>query len=309
MNGLEISKRFAREWLLPFIERELPDLGSHAAVGRFMGSDVLGADDDLSRDHNWGPTLEVYVDDDYAIGDGELVARLNGAAPAEFLGFRRPGGHDAAVTLRRTDAFIGSVFGVAPQHPRDWMPCAARLEEIESFLYFFRHGALFHDGSGRLTALRERYRFYPEDIHRLRLAACFYDIAHYGEYNFVRRLVERNDAIAMQIALGHFSKAVMRLHFYLDRDYAPYWKWLPHEFRKRGYSRSIDEELTALPGRAAADQAKSIQRVCDELRERLLRDGVFPSAIANPFNMPWFFRFRDEMVAAIADPEIRSLTY
>jgi hypothetical protein len=53
----------------------------------------------------------------------------------------------------------------------------------------------------------------------------------------------------MQMALGNFAKAVMRLHFYLDRDFAPYWKWLPHEFRLRGYSPAIHEQLLALPGR------------------------------------------------------------
>lgn len=308
MKGLEISKRFAHEWLLPLIERELPELERRVAVGRFMGSDVLGADDRLSQDHNWGPTLEVYVDDDYEIAD-ELATRLNAAAPSEFLGFKRPGGHDAAVTVRRTAAFIESVLGGAPRHPRDWVSCAGRIEEIESFLYFFRHGALFHDGSGRLSALRERYRAYPEDVWRLRLATCFYDIAHYGEYNFVWRLVERNDAIAKQIALGHFSKAVMRLPFYLDRDFAPYWKWLPHEFRKRGYSRSIEEQLTELPRRTPAEQAKTIRDICDELREQLLRSGVLPRTVANPYNMPWFFRFRDEIAATIEDPDVRRLTY
>jgi hypothetical protein len=64
-----------------------------------------------------------------------------------------------------------------------------------------------------------------------------------GSCRFVWRLVERNDVIVMQIALGHFSTAVLRLHFYLDRDFAPYWKWLPHEFRRRGYAPQINEQL------------------------------------------------------------------
>ncbi len=41
MKGLEISRLFSSEWLLPFIDRELPDLRSHIAVGRFMGSDAI----------------------------------------------------------------------------------------------------------------------------------------------------------------------------------------------------------------------------------------------------------------------------
>lgn len=309
MKGLEISRLFFSEWVLPFIDRELPDLPSHIAAGRFSGSDALGADDHLSQDHSWGPSVEVYLDDEYDVDAESLAALINGAAPIEFRGARRRGGPDTAVTLKRTTGYIKWVFGCVPKKPREWICCGSRLEDIESVLYFLRHGSLFHDGSGQLTALRARYHCYPDDIHRLRLAACFYDIAHYGEYNFVWRLVERDDVIAMQIALAHFSKAVMRLHFYLDRDFAPYWKWLPYEFGKRGYSPSINEQLLALPRLTAMEQSSVIQSICGRLRERLLRDGVVPVDIANPYNIPWFFMFRDEILRAITDPEIRNLTF
>ncbi len=309
MKGLEVSRLFFSEWLLPFIDREFPGLRSRMAAGRFLGSDAIGADDVLSKDHNWGPTVEIYVDDEHPIGDEELAARINRAAPSEFLGTTRRGGRDSAVTLKRTHALIQSIFGCVPAKPREWLCCTARFEEIESALYFLRHGALFHDGSGQLTALRNRFHSYPDDIQRLRLASCFYHIAHYGEYNFVWRLVERNDVIAMQMALGEFSKAVMRLHFYLDRDFAPYWKWLPHEFKRRGYAPQIHDRLLALPGLAPREQSAAIQSICAELRARLLSDGVVPDNLANPDKVPWFFRFREEVLRTIADREIRKLTW
>jgi hypothetical protein len=309
MKGLEVSRLFCSEWLLPFIDREFPGLRSHIAVGRFMGSDAIGADDELSRDHNWGPTVEIYVDDEYPIRDEELAARLNSAAPIDFRETRRQGGQDTAVTLKRTRALIQNIFGRIPSEPREWLCRTARIEEIESALYFLRHGALFHDGSGQLTALRARYHSYPDDIHRLRLATCFYDIAHYGEYNFVWRLVERNDALAMQLALAQFTQAVLRLHFYLDRDFAPYWKWLPHEFKRRGYAPQIYNHLLSLPGRTPGNQSAAIQSICDALRARLVSDGVVPGDLANPHNVPWFFRFREEVLGTVTDPEIRKLTW
>ena len=307
MKGLEISRQFAAEWLLPFIEGEMPGLRSRIALGRFSGSDAIGVDDALSQDHNWGPTVELYLDDDYEADDAALAARINAAAPREFHGTTRRGGHDSAVTLRRTQAYVDQVFGgTAPVEPRDWVCCLPNFEAIESALYFLRHGALFHDGSGRLTALRERYHAYPDDVHRLRLAGCCFDIAHYGEYNFVWRLVERNDLIAMQIALGQFSSAVMRLHFYLDRDYAPYWKWLPHEFRRRGFAPTIHEQLVTLPRLMPKKQAVAIQGICAELAPRVI---AATADVANPHNVPWFFRVRDEIANQIADPAIRRLTY
>jgi hypothetical protein len=101
----------------------------------------------------------------------------------------------------------------------------------------------------------------------------------------------------------------MRLHFHLDRDYAPYWKWLPHEFSRRGYSPSIHEQLTALPGLSPKEQSSVIQTICSELRARLESDGVVPRDIANPHGVPWFFRCREEILGTVSDPEIRKLMW
>ncbi len=61
MKGLEISQAFFREWGFPFLKAEYPELVERAAVGRMMGSDVIGADDEWSRDHCWGPCFEVWL--------------------------------------------------------------------------------------------------------------------------------------------------------------------------------------------------------------------------------------------------------
>jgi hypothetical protein len=309
VKGLDLSRSFFEEWLLPFFDQQLPGLRSRIAAGRFTGSDAIGADDHLSADHGWGPTVEIYLDDEYDVDDGSLTALINSCAPTEFRGARRRGGHDSAITLRRTGAYIRSLFGCVPESTREWLCCNSRPEDLESALYFLRHGSLFHDGSGRLTALRTRHHYYPDDLHKLRLAACCYDIAHYGEYNFVWRLVDRDDVIAMQIALAHFSEAVLRLHFYLERDFAPYWKWLPHEFVKRGYAPSVHAQLLRLPKLRPAQQSVVIQEICERLRERLLAEKVISPSIPNPYGTPWFFLFREQILEAICDPAIRALTF
>jgi hypothetical protein len=81
------------------------------------------------------------------------------------------------------------------------------------------------------------------------------------------------------------------------------------EFRQRGYSPAIHDQLQALPGLSPWEQSSAIQEICGQLRARLLRDGVVPGDIANPYNVPWFFRFREEILKTITDPEIRSLTW
>ncbi len=61
MKGLEISREFFFEWGLPWLRREWPDLVDRAAAGRINGSDVIGADDRLSQDHDWGPRFRLWL--------------------------------------------------------------------------------------------------------------------------------------------------------------------------------------------------------------------------------------------------------
>jgi len=88
LNGVEIARRFFAEWGLPFLHAQFPDLVGRVAAGLFRGSQVLGADDELSRDHGWGPMfLLLLTEEDYA-ARGEAVAQALGkAAPQEWLGY------------------------------------------------------------------------------------------------------------------------------------------------------------------------------------------------------------------------------
>ena len=61
MKGLEVSARFFREWGLPYIKREFPQLSGRLAAGLIGGSQAIGADDKLSRDHD-GPMAVLIVE-------------------------------------------------------------------------------------------------------------------------------------------------------------------------------------------------------------------------------------------------------
>ncbi len=66
--GLAVSRAFFFEWGLPKLSGEFPDLVDRVAVGRLHGSDVLKADDIISRDHNWGPQFSLFLTEiDYDI--------------------------------------------------------------------------------------------------------------------------------------------------------------------------------------------------------------------------------------------------
>lgn len=55
MKGLDLSEEFYWEIVRPLIARRFPQLMEKHAAGLIgYGSDVLGYDDVLSRDHEWG---------------------------------------------------------------------------------------------------------------------------------------------------------------------------------------------------------------------------------------------------------------
>ena len=60
MKGLELSRLFYREVVRPWLDEAFPSLRHDAGIFGY-GSELLGLDDDMSRDHNWGPRVQLVV--------------------------------------------------------------------------------------------------------------------------------------------------------------------------------------------------------------------------------------------------------
>ena len=88
MRGLELSRRFWQELLRPAIERESPELLPYLAAGLCgAGSDCLGYDDEVSRDHAFAAGCMLFVPESL---DREKIFRLSAIydrLPRSFLGF------------------------------------------------------------------------------------------------------------------------------------------------------------------------------------------------------------------------------
>ena len=97
IKGLDVARAFFFEWGLPELERQFPALVARVAAGKILGSDVLGADDAISRDHNWGPQFWLFLTDaDHAQFGQELAERMNAIAPNPWQGYRLAGVGDNA---------------------------------------------------------------------------------------------------------------------------------------------------------------------------------------------------------------------
>src|SRR5271167_4864990 len=86
IQGIELSRRFYAEVVAPWLAREFPDL-RHAAALIGSGSELLGFDDAMSRDHDFCARVQLYVEDEVLGEFGRTVVdRFAEIAPATFLG-------------------------------------------------------------------------------------------------------------------------------------------------------------------------------------------------------------------------------
>ena len=63
LPGAELARTFFTDVVEPLLSQAVPGLG-YAAARLGSGSDVLGLDDAMSRDHDWGCRLTLLVDED-----------------------------------------------------------------------------------------------------------------------------------------------------------------------------------------------------------------------------------------------------
>ncbi len=233
--GVRLADEFYSEVVRPLLEAEFPGLGYAAAlIG--AGSEVLGFDSERSTDHDWGPRLLVFLED-------EEAERL-GVAVDEMLGRRLPevfGGYPVAFGVTRDPGSgIGhrvEVFGLGGWlawrlgfDPRggvtvpDWLAAPwQRLAEVTG-------GAVFHDGTGGLTRARAALSWYPRDVWRYVLSCQWSRIAE--EEAFPGRCAEAGDELGSVVVTARLARDLMRLWLLMQRRYPPYSKWLGSAFAR-----------------------------------------------------------------------------
>lgn len=225
MKGLDLSRRYYNEVGRPALELACPELKGRMAAGLVgEGSECLGYDDELSRDHDWGPGFCLWL-------TGKDMDRWGGQAravyetlPRTFLGFSRLREHPMSagrVGVFRVEEFYRRFLGrtTPPETAAQWLVLP------EQALNVCTNGAVFQDDAGAFTAYRQALlAYYPEDVRRKRLAARCALAAQAGQYNLPRCL-KRRDTVAALRALAEFVDHAQAAVFLLNRRYRPYYKW------------------------------------------------------------------------------------
>lgn len=279
MNGLDISERYFWSHGVPLIESEFAGYHHRIAAGLVGdGSECYGFDDELSRDHDWGPGFCLWLNQqDYrAIGAAlqeklaDLPATFEGVGPRHTSewGGGRLGVLEIGAFYKR---FIA--FDHVPANLGEWRAIP------ESNLAAATNGKVFTDPLGEFSRFRDGLAsFYPEDIRLKKIAARCMSIAQSGQYNYPRCSL-RKEAVAAQQAEAIFASQTISLVFLLNRRYTPYYKWMHRAMKALPI---LGEEthylLSALAtSYGSSEKLQLIEEICANLVDALHRQGLSDS--------------------------------
>lgn len=226
VRGLDICRKYYEEVGAPMIHEKFEKYESRIAVGLVgEGSDCFGFDDELSRDHDWGPGFCMWVDEVTYDAIGEQLQAEYNNLPSEFMGYRR-------LTTREAEGRLGVIkvkdFYSKMLHMRNGIPRNEEewLAASEEDLAAVTNGAIFRDDDGIFFSLRNTLlSYFPERVFRRKLAYELVRMAQTGQYNF-SRCMKRNDKVTASMYLAEFTEHTLKVLFLLNRKYAPYKKWM-----------------------------------------------------------------------------------
>ena len=277
MTGMEISRIFYTRYVQPMLERDFaPERHLIAAGLAGQGSECLGFDDELSRDHDFGPGVCLWIPRSEAGDLGARLAEAYGRLPQDI-----PECETSAICSERgsrvgvltIEGFYESLIG-RPDPPASFMDW---LRIPERYLSQTCSGEVFSDPLGSFSAVRNvLLGFYPEDVLKKKLAANCAGMAQSGQYNY-GRCVKRGDFGAAYLAGAEFIRHALAALYLLNGRYMPFYKWA---FRGTA-------DFTCLPGCAGKLRALTsmpdlplhrqklelIEEVCGMVGSELIRRG------------------------------------
>ena len=227
MNEItEKNHRFYNEYVAPMIREHFSEYESRIAVGiAGEGSDCFGYDDVISRDHDFGTGVCLWLSDGdmSEFGDGldkaynNLVEEKERSFYTERLKERRGVMtiHDFYSNILRINCNTKDCVMTEEQ----WI----RLDH--SCLATAVNGEVYRDDMGEFTAFRKLLSgYYPDRVWRIRIAEKMHEYSANLQVNY-QRCMSRGDIVAAETCRIQGMTAAMELFFLLKRTYMPFYKW------------------------------------------------------------------------------------
>jgi hypothetical protein len=243
LKGLDLAEKFFKDEIEKLIAAHFPKLTGKYAAGLIgPGSDVLEYDDELSRDHDWGPRCQIWLSEfayrKYTKGLNQL---FNEKLPRVFLGFRTGFLMDNSIqafvpakledegvfliTITTVNRYLKDQYGLYTGSPGllDWLYIS------EQKLLELTRGRIFYDPVGDITRIRKNLAYFPKNIRYYKLLNLWEGLDNH--FDIVNRCILRKDILSARIMIDRIVELMVRLIFLLNRRYCPATlKWFSREF-------------------------------------------------------------------------------
>ena len=255
MKGLQLAEKYYEAYGRAMIDEQFADIADQIAVGLVgQGSECLGFDDEISMDHDYGPSFCIWLPKDVYVQYGAQMQAAYEALPQDFMGFsgriEEEQGRGRVGILCLEDFYAG-ILGrdTVPVTNQEWLDIA------EENLATATNGKVFDDRLGKFSAIRDGLlQYYPREVWLRRLVQSMAKAAQAGQYNYARAM-NRGERITAELALTEFIRESMKIVYLLNRKYAPYDKWMHRGMRDLAVCSEIGDMLNLLyqiPDPAAA---------------------------------------------------------
>jgi len=280
MRGLELSEKYYLEFGAQMIHEKFPDIEDILAVGLCgSGSECYGFDDEISKDHDFEPSLCIWIDEESEREFGFRLFRTYTKLQKEYSQINTTEkslrGSDSRGVMTISD-FYRQYTGRdgAPETLKDWVytPSYYLAEAV--------NGQVFCDPYGRFTEIRDKIKNgMPEDARLKKIASCAFHMAQSGQYNY-KRCLSHGELGAARLALSDFVKSAIDMVFLLNRRHTPYYKWSFRAMRELeilGQGAFELERLINKSGDQALEISREIEKFCACVISELIRQGLSDS--------------------------------
>lgn len=302
MKGLALAEAYYNDVGREAVKNAFGGLYERMAFGLVgEGSECLGYDDEISRDHDWGPGFCIWMSGEDCLRHGEAVAAVYDSLPQTYRGYRRIGTEQGAgrVGVQSIEGFYARYIGMprAPMSLMEWF----RIPE--QALATATNGKVFFDGPGQFSGIRDALQaFYPEDVRIKKLAARCALMAQSGQYNFPRCIKRKDRPAAHQAKNEFIVSAISAIHL-LNRQYTPFYKWAWRSLNSLDILNGQAGPIEELSGCDVYDlrNEEIIEGICRDVILELCAQGLTDSK--DSFLIP----HSEAMMGMIKDGEIASL--
>ena len=276
VKGIDICRGYYEDIVLPALKDAFPEWLDKIAVGLAgEGSDCYGFDDEISRDHDWGPEVCIWVTDDTYEKIGEKLEEVYGKLPREYAGYGRAqnvSGAGRRGIIKISDFCRKHLGAWKKEYENTALPLRNDIDWTavsDASLSAFVNGEVWSDPEGIITALRsEIVKGYPESVLYRKLAQACAEFSQAGQYNYIR-CAKRGDYLTSLIMKGDALRAAAKIVYYAQNAFPPHDKWLFKGISDlRGKGAVLEEMIELLSvsrtGAGAAEEMMSTAGIFED---------------------------------------------